>query len=104
MNGVAVPIPPDFASRRAKRIPVSAPVAILVKSEGNKHKRREKFIDLSELGLKLKAEIALIPGQMTEVLFDITTKDPVPSRIVWAGEAGSTQEGEAGLKVVQLGD
>ncbi len=83
---------------------MSDPVAIPVKFEGNKHKTRAEFVDPSELGLRLKAEIALIPGQMTGVLSDTTTKDPVPSRIVWAGEAGSTQEGEAGLKVVQLGD
>ncbi len=51
---------------------MSEPVTILVESDGNTHKHRAELFDLSQLGLKLKADNSLVPGQMTELVFDTT--------------------------------
>ncbi len=83
--------------RRCERIVGRFSTSLLVDTRGAKLKYPAYVIDLSELGLRLKSEIALSPGQTVEVVFT----EPVPSRIVWAGKPRTQQEHEAGLEYLR---
>lgn len=83
--------------RRSRRIPGRFLISMLVGEPGAKDEYRAFVVDLSELGLRVRTDIELAPGQTVDVVFT----EPVLSRVVWSARLGSTQEFEAGLEIVR---
>ena len=54
-------------------------------------------VDVSELGARIQANLALTPGQMVEVV-PVNGSEPVAARVVWVGKPASELEGQAGLE------
>lgn len=84
--------------RRYDRIPVSIPVTLIVDSDGKKVGHPSYMVDVSERGIKLKANVAVTVGQLVDVVPTDGPRYAVRSRVVWVGKAGSDQEGRLGLE------
>ncbi len=56
------------------------------------------MVDFSELGIRIDTDSALALGQMIEVKFGQEAQRGTPCRVVWKGEAGSKEAGQAGLE------
>lgn len=88
----------NSSARRYDRIPVSIPVTIIVETGGKKVGHPSHMVDVSESGIKLKANVAVTVGQVVEVIPAEGLRYAVRSRVVWVGKAGSDQEGRLGLE------
>ena len=68
--------------------------------------RAERFpcliVDRSQDGFRLKVGSGLWPGQLVDLILDEDPSKPMRCCVVWIGELGSKQEGEAGLQTVML--
>jgi hypothetical protein len=89
------------AARRSERIHVSIPVTIIVEFEGKKVGHPSYLIDVSERGVKVKANVPVTLGQIVEVIPTGGPRYSVRSRVVWVGKAGSEQEGRLGLEFLE---
>jgi len=85
-------------ARRYDRIPVSIPVTLIVESGGKKVGHPSYMVDVSEKGIKLKANVPVTVGQVVEIIPTDGPRYAVRSRVVWVGKAGSDQEGRLGLE------
>ncbi len=85
-------------ARRHDRIPISIPVTLIVESAGKKVGHPSYMVDVSERGIKLKANVAVTIGQIVEVIPTRGPRYAVRGRVVWVGKAGSEQEGRLGLE------
>ncbi len=81
-----------------RRARVRIPVQLLLSSRRNKVQHNASIVDLSVLGVRVQADIALKPRQAVEVIRMTGPCPSVPSRVVWVGEPGSGMEGQAGLR------
>ena len=90
------PVSPD-ARRRSERKPLGRAVSLVVESERSRIVHRVFGVDLSALGIRVRAGIALLPGQLVTVIPREGNSQAVRSRVVWVGEAGSDRAGEAGI-------
>lgn len=88
----------NSAARRSDRIPVSIPMTLIVETAGRKVGHPSYMVDVSERGIKLKANVAVAVGQVVEVIPAEGPRHIVRSRVVWVGKAGSEQEGRMGLE------
>ena len=86
------------APRRYDRIPVSIPVTLIVEEGGKKVGHPSYMVDVSERGIKLKANVPVAIGQVVEVIPSKGPRYTVRSRVVWVGKVGSDQEGRLGLE------
>ena len=87
--------------RRYDRIPVSIPVILIVESGGKKVGHPSYMVDVSERGIKLKANVPVTVGQVVEIIPSKGPQYAVRSRVVWVGKAGSEQEGRMGLEFLE---
>ncbi len=85
-------------ARRSERIFTSIPVTLLVDVDGRKVAWDAYTVDLSQLGVRVRAHVALTPGQTVEVVPSEGPKYAVRSRVVWVGEADSGRDAQAGLE------
>jgi hypothetical protein len=77
---------------------VSIPVTLIVESGGKRIGHPSYMVDVSERGIKIKANVPVTIGQIVEVVPAEGPRHAVPSRVVWVGKAGSDQEGRLGLE------
>ncbi len=89
---------PNVFSRRYDRVPVSIPVTLIIESEGKRIGHPSYMVDVSERGIKIKANVPVTIGQVVEVVPAEGPRYAVRSRVVWVGKAGSDQEGRLGLE------
>ena len=94
------PTPPE-ARRRSERKPLGRAVSLVVDSERSRIVHRVFGVDLSALGIRVRAEIALLPGQLVTVIPSEGNSQAVRSRVVWVGETGSERAGEAGIAFLE---
>jgi PilZ domain-containing protein len=83
--------------RRSGRRHVRKAVILLIEAEGDKRAHGAQTVDLSECGLRVRADISLNPGQVLELVPPEGSDYAVRCLVVWTGEVGSDKEGEAGL-------
>jgi hypothetical protein len=77
---------------------VSIPVTLIVESGGKRIGHPSYMVDVSERGIKIKANVPVTIGQIVEVVPAEGPRHSVRSRVVWVGKAGSDQEGRLGLE------
>ena len=87
--------------RRSDRIFVRLPITLLVDSQNERIAQDAFTVDLSQLGVRVRTDLSLSPGQPVEIFPNRGLKYPIPSRVVWVGETGAQQHGEAGLEFLR---
>ncbi len=92
---------PQSLPRRSDRIFVRLPITLLVDSETEKIAQDAFTVDLSQLGVRVRTELALSPGQAVDVFPNRGLRHPIPSRVIWVGEQRTLQEREAGLEFLK---
>ena len=86
--------------RRSERKRVRIAVTLVI--EGNKAEDLATTVDLSPLGLRLRSDAALAPGQLVGLLLATDPQCLINARVVWVGKADSAQAGEAGFEFLDL--
>jgi PilZ domain-containing protein len=85
--------------RRHNRMVVSAaPVTLLVKSEGQMVAYPVHLVDVTEQGIRIKAGVALNPGEMVMIMPREGPRYAVNSRVVWARRGGYDLDLEMGFE------
>ena len=78
--------------RRARRRQVSKRLALVVNSSRDKISSGAFAVDLSDLGVRIRAKIHLEPGQLITVIPSEGPSQGIPSQVVWVNQAGDAQE------------
>jgi hypothetical protein len=87
--------------RRRRRVAVNKQIAIVVDSDRNGIANSVFALDMSELGVRIRSKVNLLPGQLVNVIPRAgDDRQPVPSRVVWVSQR-SDGSGEAGLAFLQ---
>ena len=87
--------------RRSRRVAVNKQIAVVVDSDREGILRDVFALDLSELGIRIRSKINLLPGQLVTVIPSAgNNHQAVPSRVVWVSRR-SDQSVEAGLAFLQ---
>ena len=90
----AVP-PADL--RQSERIPATIPIILLVESERFKMEHSASTIDLSVGGLRIRAPLALVPGETVGIITQGDSRHAISTRVVWARPVGADPWSLAGL-------
>jgi hypothetical protein len=88
--------------RRSQRVTANLRARLSLRGRlfGAKHKAF--IIDYSMLGLRVRAETGLTLGQLVRITSETNPGHPVVCQVVWVAKAGSPQEGEAGLAMLDI--
>jgi PilZ domain-containing protein len=89
---------PKPFSRTFKRTRAQIPVLLSVGREAQKSLHPASILDLSFLGMRVRAEAELKLGQVVSVTRMTGASAGVPGQVVWVGPRGSEAEGQAGLR------
>jgi PilZ domain len=87
----------ESAHRRSNRIYVHVPVTIVVDSQGARVTYEATTVDLSTLGMRVRLNVAMVPGEHVDLILAGRSQKPFPSEVVWAAEAAPEQGREIGL-------
>jgi hypothetical protein len=74
--------------RASARRNVNRPLVLVVDSEARQLTSGAFALDLSELGVRLRAKVHLEPGQVITVISGSSTGPRVKSRVVWVSDEG----------------
>ena len=85
------------AHRRSERRIAKIAIVVFVERDNDREGCDAVTVDVSELGARIQANLALTPGQMVEVV-PVNGSEPVAARVVWVGKPASELEGQAGLE------
>jgi PilZ domain-containing protein len=85
-------------NRAFKRTPARIPVLLSVGRKAQKAPHPASILDLSFLGMRVRAEAELKLGQLVNVIRMTGASAGVPGQVVWVGPRGSDAEGQAGLR------
>jgi hypothetical protein len=86
--------------RRFKRIATKTRAKLVINTRGNETMLPCLIVDRSQDGFRLRGSFRLTRGQLVEIILDDKPLQPVRCKVIWIGEAGSQQAGEAGLQTV----
>jgi hypothetical protein len=87
--------------RRCRRVTVNKRIAVVVDSDRDGIANNVFALDLSELGVRIRSKVKLLPGQLVTVIPRAgNNHQGVPSRVVWVSQR-SDGSGEAGLAFLQ---
>jgi D-lyxose ketol-isomerase len=87
--------------RRAERRESYKSVALVVDSRHNEIANRSFAVDLSELGVRIRTNLRLEPGQPVTVIPCEGEAYAVPSRVIWVQGASLNDDHEAGLAFLE---
>jgi len=85
-------------SRIFRRKPARIPVALLVNGQHRKVREKTAILQTSFLGVRIRTDVVLKPGEDVQILRMTGPQTGVPARVVWVGSRGSNWAGHAGLK------
>jgi len=88
--------PIRFFKRRRAQIPVLLSVGNMAPAAPH----TASIVDLSFLGMRVRAEAQLKPGQTVNVTRMTGAPAIIPGQVVWVGPPGSNEEGQAGLRYI----
>ena len=87
--------------RRRQRVAVNKQIAIVVDSDRDGIANTVFALDMSDLGVRIRSKINLLPGQLVTVIPRAgDDRQAVPSRVVWVSQP-SDGSSEAGLAFLQ---
>ncbi len=87
-------------TRSFKRRPAEIPVLLSVGEKAPEVPRPASVVDVSFMGMRVRAEADLKPGQKVNVTCMTGPVVAVPGKVVWVGRPGSEAEGQAGLRYI----
>ena len=88
---------PPADLRKSERIPATIPIILLVESEGFKIEHQGSTIDLSVGGLRIRAPLALAPGETVGIITQGDSRHAISTRVVWARSLDADLWSLAGL-------
>ena len=94
----AVP-PADL--RQSERIPATIPISLLVESERFKVEHSASTINLSVGGLRVRAPLALVPGETVGIITQGDSRHALSTRVVWAQRVGTNHGFLSGLAFLE---
>ena len=94
MAEIAQPTP-----RKMERWTGVIPVTLRVESRGRRYEHLASTLDLSDHGLRILTNAALVPGQTLEIFSDRARIGNC--RVVWVTGAGSDRPSEVGLEILK---
>ncbi len=74
--------------RRAPRRKADQPIVLVVDSETSQLTSGAFALDLSQLGVRLRAQIHLEPGQLVTVIPGSSSGPRIKSRVIWISDEG----------------
>ena len=87
--------------RRCRRVAVNKLIAVVVDSDREGIANSVFALDMSELGVRIRSKVNLLPGQLVSVIPRAgNDHQAVHSRVVWVSQR-SDGSGEAGLAFLQ---
>ena len=95
-----MPVQPKQPIRFFKRRRAQIPVLLSVGNMAPAAPHTASIVDLSFLGMRVRAEAQLKPGQTVNVTRMTGAPAIIPGQVVWVGPPGSNEEGQAGLGTV----
>lgn len=87
--------------RRAERKQCSKTVALVVDSGRDEISNRSFAVDLSQLGVRIRTGLNLIPGQQVTVIPWEGKEYAVPSRVIWVSGEPQASDQQAGLAFLE---
>ena len=95
-------IPPNM--RRWERDSAEIPIKLVLKAERFKSDNSAITIDLSLRGMRVRTNLALVPGEWVGVVPKGGFPHAIPARVVWAREDESSHWTFAGIEFIQTTD
>jgi hypothetical protein len=89
----------DFG--RSPRTPATIPIRLVLESEGFRVEHEASTVDLSVGGIKVRAELALLPGETVRIIARGESRHAIPARVVWTQRAGTDLWSLAGLEFIE---
>ena len=86
--------------RRSKRIVTRKRASLIVSLKGRAERLPCLVVESSQGGLRLRGGFRLKRGQVVEVVFDEDPTNSIRYKVIWTGNSGSKQEGQAGLQTI----
>ncbi len=87
---------------RSQRIPATIPIRLVVESGGFKVEHGASTVDLSLHGVKVRARLALLPGETVGIITRGDSRNAISARVVWAQHAGADLWHVAGLEFLEI--
>jgi hypothetical protein len=91
----------ETKTRRCQRRRVRLALMLISDPEGEKVESPAISFDFSQYSLGVETGASLVPGQLVDIVPNEGPEFAVRGHIVWVGEAGSDQQGKAGLEFLQ---
>lgn len=88
------------STRSFKRRRADIPVLLSMGDKAPIMPQAASIVDLSFLGMRVRATADLKPGQKVHVTAMTGPPAIVPGQVVWVGARGSDAEGQAGLRYI----
>jgi len=86
---------------RSHRIPATIPIRLVVESEDFSVEHEASTADLSVRGMKVRAPLALLPGEKVGIIVKGDSRHTIPARVVWVQRVGTNQWSLAGLEFLE---
>jgi len=77
---------------------VRMPVSLRIESQDQSVGHEAHTVNLSNVGVQIFGDFALLPGQAVTIITDDDAQYPISGRVVWVGAVGSRLEGHAGVE------
>ena len=87
--------------RRSKRIVTKERASLVTNIGGSQKMLPCLVVNKSQEGFRLRGNFKLKRGQLVEIVLHDEPFESVRCEVMWTGEAGSKQAGEAGLQTVR---
>jgi PilZ domain len=88
--------------RRSRRVPAQLPIKLLLGSLFTKSACEAFTLDISQSGARVRANVALSPGQAVQVVPNEGMERAIPGRIVWVNKLIAGPSGEAGIEFLSM--
>lgn len=83
--------------RQSARAKADRPVTLIVDSNRSQIANNAFAIDFSDLGMRIRSDVQLQPGQLVMVIPNEGPGEAVPSRVIWIEHETPDRTSEAGL-------
>jgi len=86
--------------RRSARVMSKRRASLVINLDRKAKRLACLVVDSSKEGFRVRGSFDLRRGQVVELILDEDMPSPERCRVVWVGKAGSKQEGQVGLQLL----
>ena len=87
--------------RKSVRTKANRPVTLIVDSDRSQIENKAFAVDFSDLGIRIRSDVRLQPGQLVMIIPNEGPGKAVPSRVIWIEHKTPDRTSEAGLAFLQ---